>query len=65
MAKRSRYTTPDFPGLFDDQERTPYTPQPVQTDIARHSTLLEGGLNAFPHPVAPASPLGQIGRAHV
>ncbi|MDE5705325.1 MBL fold metallo-hydrolase [Muribaculum sp.] len=60
MAKRSKYTTPEFPGLFDDQERTPYTPHTVQPDIARPSTLLEGGLNAFPRPVAPSSPLGPV-----
>ena len=63
MAKRSKYSITDFPGLFDDQEGsigcTPQAPLSVQAEIARHATRLEGGRNTFPRPTAD-SPLGPV-----
>ena len=60
MAKRSRYITPDFPGLFDEPEAAPCAPQSVQADIARHATRLEGGFRTFPIPSGADTPLGPV-----
>ncbi|WP_295731291.1 MBL fold metallo-hydrolase [uncultured Muribaculum sp.] len=61
MAKRMKYPTPDFPGLFDDREEMTYVPQPVRSDIiARHATRLEGGFPSYPRIAPSDSPFGPV-----